>query len=63
MALRRFDHVFASPQLGVRSCDYVHEWRERALSDHSAVEVTFDAVDFGSPATQADCQTQRPSRT
>jgi endonuclease/exonuclease/phosphatase family metal-dependent hydrolase len=42
IAPRRFDHVFASPVLGVRSCEYVHEWREHGLSDHSAIETTFD---------------------
>lgn len=38
---RRFDHVFASAQLGASACRYVHELRERKLSDHSAILVDF----------------------
>lgn len=38
----RLDHVFASRALRVRSCRYLHELRERCLSDHSAVETVFD---------------------
>ncbi|MDF1503849.1 endonuclease/exonuclease/phosphatase family protein [Roseisolibacter sp. H3M3-2] len=41
---RRFDHVFASPTLVPQRCVYLHELRERGLSDHSPVE-----VDFGWP--------------
>jgi exodeoxyribonuclease-3 len=34
----RLDHLFASPPLRPLSCVYHHEWRERHLSDHSALE-------------------------
>lgn len=40
----RLDHIFASSSLGVRYCDYVHEWREAGLSDHSAMEAIFAPV-------------------
>jgi endonuclease/exonuclease/phosphatase family metal-dependent hydrolase len=33
----RLDHVLVSPGLRPVACDYVHEWRERGLSDHSAI--------------------------
>jgi endonuclease/exonuclease/phosphatase family metal-dependent hydrolase len=33
----RLDHVIVSPQLEPLACEYVHEWRERGLSDHSAI--------------------------
>src|SRR5262249_13879282 len=39
---RRFDHVFASRQLNPVMCQYVHEWRESGMSDHSAIEVLFN---------------------
>ena len=38
---RRFDHIFASDSLGPRRCEYIHEWREASLSDHSAIEAAF----------------------
>lgn len=38
----RLDHVLASASLRARSCDYVHGWRESGLSDHSAMEATFE---------------------
>lgn len=41
---RRFDHVFASQQLGAYSCRYVDEWRTVGLSDHAALEVDFAPV-------------------
>ncbi|MDQ2675393.1 MAG: endonuclease/exonuclease/phosphatase family protein [Actinomycetota bacterium] len=37
----RLDHVLASSSLGATYCDYVHEWREAGLSDHSAMEALF----------------------
>ena len=37
----RLDHVLASASLGCSYCDYVHEWREAGLSDHSAIEALF----------------------
>ena len=39
----RLDHVFASTDLSLRACAYLHEWREAGLSDHSALELDFDA--------------------
>jgi exonuclease III len=41
-AAHRLDHVLASPSLGPSHCDYIHEWREAGLSDHSAIEAVFD---------------------
>jgi exonuclease III len=38
---RRFDHIFASALLSPRRCEYIHEWREASLSDHSAIEAVF----------------------
>jgi hypothetical protein len=38
---RRFDHVFATDELNATSCEYLHDIRERGLSDHSALEVEF----------------------
>lgn len=40
---RRFDHVFASRSLRVSACRYLHSVREAGLSDHSAIEVEFQA--------------------
>jgi exonuclease III len=37
----RLDHIFASPPLRPVACRYHHEWRERDLSDHSALEADF----------------------
>lgn len=34
----RIDHIFASLQLRPVACQYHHAWRERDLSDHSALE-------------------------
>jgi endonuclease/exonuclease/phosphatase family metal-dependent hydrolase len=34
----RLDHVFVSAELRPVSCTYHHDWRERGLSDHSALE-------------------------
>ena len=33
----RLDHIIASPELEPVACDYLHEWREAGLSDHSAM--------------------------
>ena len=33
----RLDHLIVSPHLDPVECDYLHEWRERGLSDHSAI--------------------------
>ena len=33
----RLDHLIVSPELEPVACDYVHEWRTRGLSDHSAI--------------------------
>jgi hypothetical protein len=38
---RRFDHVFASQQLGAYACRYVDEWRTAGLSDQAAMGVDF----------------------
>jgi endonuclease/exonuclease/phosphatase family metal-dependent hydrolase len=33
----RLDHIVVSPAVEVEACDYVHEWREERMSDHSAI--------------------------
>jgi endonuclease/exonuclease/phosphatase family metal-dependent hydrolase len=38
----RLDHVIARG-LDVEACEYRHDWRERGLSDHSAMWATFSA--------------------
>jgi exodeoxyribonuclease III len=38
---RRFDHVFAAACLRPMRCEYLHAFREAALSDHSPMEVVF----------------------
>lgn len=37
----RIDHIFGSAELQPTSCLYHHSWRERGLSDHSALEADF----------------------
>jgi exonuclease III len=37
----RFDHVFAAACLRPIRCEYLHSFREAALSDHSPIEVVF----------------------
>lgn len=41
---RRFDHVFCSRELVVKSCEYLHRLREDGLSDHSAMELDFEVA-------------------
>ncbi len=41
-AAHRLDHVLAAAALGATYCDYIHEWREAGLSDHSAMETIFE---------------------
>jgi endonuclease/exonuclease/phosphatase family metal-dependent hydrolase len=38
----RLDHIIVSAGLQPVACDYVHEWRERGLSDHSAIWAELD---------------------
>jgi exonuclease III len=38
----RLDHTFVSAGLVPRACQYHHEWRERGLSDHSALETDLE---------------------
>ena len=44
----RLDHLFASPELEPLACAYHHEWRQRGLSDHSALEADLAASDADS---------------
>ena len=39
----RLDHVFASRELRTLACRYHHDWRERGLSDHSALEADLES--------------------
>ncbi len=41
-AAHRLDHVLASASLRPVRCDYEHGWREVGLSDHSAIEASFE---------------------
>lgn len=41
-AAHRLDHILAAASLRPVYCDYVHEWREAGLSDHSAMEAIFE---------------------
>jgi exonuclease III len=38
----RLDHVFCSAELAPVACAYHHEWRDRGLSDHSALEADLE---------------------
>lgn len=38
----RLDHVFSSRELQPVRCRHIHSWREEGLSDHSAVDATFE---------------------
>lgn len=38
----RLDHVFASAELRPLVCFYHHDWRDRGLSDHSALEADLE---------------------
>jgi len=40
----RLDHVFVSHELRPLACLYHHEWRERGLSDHSALEADVEVA-------------------
>ncbi|HEX8856154.1 MAG TPA: endonuclease/exonuclease/phosphatase family protein [Thermoleophilaceae bacterium] len=33
----RLDHIVVSPELDPVACEYLHEWREAGMSDHSAM--------------------------
>lgn len=46
-AAHRLDHVLASSSLHPIYCDYVHDWREIGLSDHSAIEAAFEPEPLG----------------
>jgi hypothetical protein len=48
---RRFDHVFAAACLRPVCCEYLHSFREAALSDHSLLEVVF--AGYQGPAADA----------
>jgi exonuclease III len=38
----RLDHVLVEPPLEPLECDYVHDWRDAGLSDHSAMWARID---------------------
>jgi endonuclease/exonuclease/phosphatase family metal-dependent hydrolase len=38
---RRYDHIYASPELKPTACRYLSPWLEAGLSDHAAVEAEF----------------------
>ena len=41
---RRYDHVFASPELSTLRCRYFTEWLADGLSDHAAIEADLNAA-------------------
>jgi exodeoxyribonuclease III len=41
-AAHRLDHILTSASLRPVWCDYLHEWREAGLSDHSALGALFE---------------------
>jgi endonuclease/exonuclease/phosphatase family metal-dependent hydrolase len=43
----RLDHIFASRELRPARCIYHHDWRDRGLSDHSAMEAELQGVRAG----------------
>jgi exonuclease III len=55
----RLDHIFASSQLRVVACGYHHDWRERGLSDHSALEADFAIEATGQTSTDSSSQEQQ----
>lgn len=54
----RYDYAFVSPSLigAVEGCEYVHEPRERGITDHAAVMLT-----MRSPAAQSSARARRAS--
>jgi exonuclease III len=40
----RLDHIFASAELRPIRCSYHHDWRDRGLSDHSALEADLERM-------------------
>ena len=50
----RLDHMLVSPELEPVACDYVHEWRERGLSDHSAIWADVRPLDAVRPTRARD---------
>lgn len=51
----RLDHILLSPTLEPLACDYVHDWREQRLSDHSAMWARF-ATRAGRPGARTASQ-------
>jgi len=39
VAKRRFDHFFISKEFNIKSIEYLHQFRESGLSDHSPLEL------------------------
>ena len=42
VAKRRFDHFFLSKEFKIKSIEYLHQFRESGLSDHSPLELIVD---------------------
>jgi exonuclease III len=51
----RLDHVLASRSLRPVWCDYLHEWREAGLSDHSPLVAVFEPKHASSRRPLRDC--------
>jgi len=48
---RWFDHILATREFRVESCDFLHEWREQGFSDHSPLRavLSYAADQHGHP--------------
>ena len=42
VAKRRFDHFFLSEEFKIKSIEYLHQFRESGLSDHSPLELVIE---------------------
>jgi exonuclease III len=39
---RRYDHIFSSRSLHAVRCGYLHDWRQKGLSDHAPIDAYFE---------------------
>ena len=46
VAKRRFDHFFLSKEFKIKSIEYLHQFRESGLSDHSPLELVIKWKNF-----------------
>lgn len=58
----RLDHIFLSPELRPVGCRYHHDWRERGLSDHSALEADLERSTTPAREPEGAPRTRRAAR-